>query len=106
MRRSEPEDREDIKAVLEAAHDRQVLDGDSYAMISAALEVANQTVADIMVPRSKMDMLDVSKPLSEVLPDIIDTGHSRSPVYADDRDNRSEERTVANECVIQCRYRW
>src|SRR3546814_1096142 len=34
MRRSEPEDREDIKAVLEAAHDRQVLDGDSYAMRS------------------------------------------------------------------------
>ncbi|HUH60647.1 MAG TPA: transporter associated domain-containing protein [Candidimonas sp.] len=87
MRPSEPEDRDDIKAVLEAAHDRQVLDGDSYAMISGALEVANQTVADIMVPRSKMDMLDVSKPLAEVLPDIIETGHSRFPVYEDDRDN-------------------
>lgn len=87
MRPSEPEDREDIKAVLEAAHDRQVLDGESYAMISGALEVANQTVADIMVPRSKMDMLDISKPLAEVLPEIIETGHSRFPVYEDDRDN-------------------
>src|SRR5690554_2023356 len=87
MRPSEPEDREDIKAVLEAAHDRQVLDGDSYAMISGALEVANQTVADIMVPRSKMDMLDISKPLAEVLPEIIETGHSRFPVYEDDKDN-------------------
>src|SRR5690554_3226653 len=87
MRPSEPEDREDIKAVLEAAHDRQVLDGDSYAMISGALEVANQTVADIMVPRSKMDMLDISRPLSEVLPTIIETGHSRFPVYEGDRDN-------------------
>src|SRR3546814_19628109 len=56
-------------------------------MHSGALEVANQTVADIMVPRSKIDMLDVSKPLSEVLPDIIETGHSRFPVYEDDRDN-------------------
>jgi magnesium and cobalt transporter len=87
MRPSEPEDREDIKAVLEAAHDRQVLDGESYAMISGALEVANQTVADIMVPRSRMDMLDISKPLAEVLPEIIETGHSRFPVYEDDRDN-------------------
>ncbi|MGB3289040.1 MAG: transporter associated domain-containing protein [Burkholderiaceae bacterium] len=87
MRPSEPEDREDIKAVLEAAHDRQVLDGESFAMISGALEVANQTVADIMVPRSKMDMLDISKPLAEVLPEIIETGHSRFPVYEDDRDN-------------------
>src|SRR3546814_18792305 len=56
MRPSEPEDREDIKAVLEAAHDRQVLDVESYAMISGALEVTNQTVADIMVPPSKMDI--------------------------------------------------
>lgn len=87
MRPSEPEDRDDIKTLLEAAHDRQVLDGESFAMISGALEVANQTVADIMIPRSKMDMLDVSKPLAEVLPDIIETGHSRFPVYEDDRDN-------------------
>ncbi|HEY9278427.1 MAG TPA: transporter associated domain-containing protein [Eoetvoesiella sp.] len=85
--RPEPEDREDIKAVLEAAHDRKVLDGEAYAMISGALEVANQTVADIMVPRSKMDMLDISKPLSEILPDIIETGHSRFPIYENDRDN-------------------
>src|SRR3546814_6890400 len=56
-------------------------------MISGALEVANQTVADIMVPRSKMDMLDISKPLAEVLPEIIETGHSRFPVFEDDRDN-------------------
>ena len=85
--RPEPEDREDIKAVLEAAHDRQVLDGESYAMISGALEVANQTVADIMVPRSKMDMLDIGKPLAELLPEIIETGHSRFPIYETDRDN-------------------
>ena len=85
--RPEPEDREDIKAVLEAAHDRQVLDGESYAMISGALEVANQTVADIMVPRSKMDMLDIGKPLAELLPEIIETGHSRFPIYETERDN-------------------
>src|SRR3546814_12182797 len=56
-------------------------------MIAGALEVANQTVADIMVPRSKMDMLDLSKPLAEVLPEIIETGHSRFQVFDDDRDN-------------------
>ncbi len=85
--RPEPEDQDDIKAVLEAAHDRQVLDGDAFTMISGALNVAKQTAADIMVPRSKIDMLDISKPLSELLPEIIETGHSRFPVYEDDRDN-------------------
>jgi len=85
--RPEPEDRDDIKAVIEAARDRQVLDGEAFAMISGALEVADKTAGDIMVPRSRMDMLDISKPLKELLPEIIDTGHSRFPVYENDRDN-------------------
>jgi len=87
MRPAEPEDRDDIKAVLETALHRHVLDADAYAMISGALDVATQTAADIMVPRSKMNMLDISKPLADILPDIIETGHSRFPVYEDDRDN-------------------
>lgn len=85
--RPEPEDREDIKAVLEAAHDRSVLDGDAYSMISGVLNVASQTAGDIMIPRTRMDMLDIRKPLKELLRDIIDTGHSRFPVYEDTRDN-------------------
>lgn len=85
--RPEPENREDIRALLETAHDRHVIDDDSFSMISGALDVANQTAGDIMVPRSKMDMLDISKPLAELLPEIIETGHSRFPIYENDRDN-------------------
>lgn len=87
MRPVEPEDRQDIKDFLEVAHEKKLLDSEVYTMLSGALEVANQTVADIMVPRSRMDMLDISRPLSEVLPEIIETGHSRFPVYEGDRDN-------------------
>ena len=87
MRPVEPEDREDIKDFLDAAHEKNVLDSEVYTMLSGALDVANQTVADIMVPRSKMDMLDIARPLSEILPEIIETGHSRFPVYEGDRDN-------------------
>ncbi|MER1967713.1 transporter associated domain-containing protein [Castellaniella sp. GW247-6E4] len=87
LRPAPPADRKDIKAVLDAAHDQSVLDGESYAMISGALEVADKTVSDIMVPRSRMDLLDVSRPLAELMPDIIETGHSRFPVYENDRDN-------------------
>ncbi|HET8703282.1 MULTISPECIES: HlyC/CorC family transporter [Castellaniella] len=87
LRPAPPADRDDIRAVLEAAHDHSVLDGESYAMISGALAVADKTVADIMVPRSRMDLLDISRPLPELMPAITDTGHSRFPVYEDDRDN-------------------
>jgi magnesium and cobalt transporter len=85
--RPEPEDREDIKALLEAAYERRIIDEDSYAMISGALEVVNLTASDIMVPRSKIDMLDISRPMSELLPEIIETGHSRFPIFENDRDN-------------------
>jgi magnesium and cobalt transporter len=85
--RREPEDREGIKAVLDAARDRELLDAESYSMIKGALAVSERTVADIMVPRSRMDLLDIALPLHQQLALIIDAGHSRFPVYEDDRDN-------------------
>ncbi|MFU1984349.1 HlyC/CorC family transporter [Bordetella hinzii] len=85
--RREPEDREGIKTFLDAAHDRALLDAESYSMIKGALAVSERTVADIMVPRSRMDLLDVSQPLQQLLATIVETAHSRFPVYEDDRDN-------------------
>lgn len=85
--RREPEDREGIKAILDAAHERDLLDAESYAMIKGALAVSERTVGDIMVPRSRMDLLDITQPLPTLLTTVIGTAHSRFPVYEDDRDN-------------------
>lgn len=87
QRRNEPTDREDIKAILEAALERNIIDQEAYTMIVGALDVASKTVSDIMVPRSKMDVLDINAPLAQMLPFIIETGRSRFPVYEEDRDN-------------------
>jgi magnesium and cobalt transporter len=85
--RREPEDREGIKAILEAAHERALLDAESYKMIKGALAVSERTVGDIMVPRPRMDMLDVAQPLPQLLSTVLETAHSRFPVYEGDRDN-------------------
>lgn len=85
--RREPEDREGIKSFLEAAHERNLLDEEAYSMIKGALAVSERTVADIMVPRPRMDLLDIAQPLPQLVATIIETGHSRFPVYEDDRDN-------------------
>lgn len=87
MVRREPEDREGIKAFLEAAHERKLLDSEAYSMIKGALAVSERTVADIMVPRQRMDLLDVAQPLPQLLGVVIETAHSRFPVYENDRDN-------------------
>jgi len=85
--RHEPEDRESIKAALDTAHERRLIDDDAYSMIRGALAVSDQTVWDIMVPRSRMDMLDINQPLSELLAIMLDTAHSRFPVYEGSREN-------------------
>lgn len=85
--RPELNDRDDLKALLQQARAQQVLDAQSYTMLLGALSVADQTAADIMVPSARIDMLDIGKPLAELLPGIIETGHSRFPVYETDRDN-------------------
>jgi len=83
----EPASLDDIRNFLLSAFEQRLLDADVYAVLSATLAVSSKTSGDIMVPRSRMDMLDISKPLSELLPDIIETGHSRFPVFENDRDN-------------------
>ena len=85
--RREPEDREGIMTVLDAARARNLIDSDSYSMLKGALAVSEQTVVDIMVPRARMDLLDVTDSIATLLPDIIETAHSRFPVFEESRDN-------------------
>jgi magnesium and cobalt transporter len=85
--RREPEDREGIMNVLDAARARNLIDSDSYSMLKGALAVSEQTVVDIMVPRGRMDLLDVNESIADLLPDIIETAHSRFPVFEESRDN-------------------
>ena len=85
--RREPEDREDIMAVLDAARSRDLIDPDSYSMLKGALAVSELTATDILVPRSRMDMLDVDDPIAALMPQIVETAHSRFPVFEGSRDN-------------------
>ena len=74
-------------AVLEAARERDLIDADAYSMLKGALAVSEQTAVDVMVPRARMDMLDVSQPISALMPEIIEAAHSRFPVFEGTRDN-------------------
>jgi len=79
--------RDELKDILKEARSQQMLDAQSHTMLLGVLNVVEQTAADIMVPRTRIDMLDLGKPLAELLPVIIETGHSRFPVFETDRDN-------------------
>jgi len=85
--RHEPEDREGIMAVLDAARARNLIDADSFSMLKGALAVSEQTAIDVMVPRARMDLLDASDSIETLMPQIIETAHSRFPVFEGSREN-------------------
>lgn len=56
-------------------------------MIRNVLEFADLTARDVMVPRSKVEAIEISTPLEKVLELVTESGHSRYPVYKDELDN-------------------
>jgi magnesium and cobalt transporter len=83
----EPEDREQLIALLHSAFERKLLDAEALSMIEGVLQVSETQVRDVMIPRSQMDMIDVAESPEKFIPFVIDTAHSRFPVFEDNRDN-------------------
>ena len=82
----EPEDREQLIELLRSAYERQLLDSDALSMIEGVLQVSEMQARDIMIPRAQMDMIDVAESPDKFVPLVIQTNHSRFPVYEGDRD--------------------
>ena len=82
----EPEDREELVALLHSAFERNLLDAEALAMIEGVLEVSELAVRDVMVPRSQMDVVSVDDAVETFLPYVMETAHSRFPVIGDSKD--------------------
>src|SRR5660397_119265 len=76
----EPENRKELLEVLQDARERNLIDADSLSMIEGVFQVSDLCARDIMVPRSQMDVIDITKPISEWMPEAIATAHSRFPI--------------------------
>ena len=83
----EPEDREQLIELLHGAYENQLMDSDSLAMIEGVLQVSEMQVRDIMIPRSQMDVIDITDSPKAFIPHVIETAHSRFPVIEDDKND-------------------
>jgi magnesium and cobalt transporter len=83
----EPEDREELVELLHSAFERHLLDADALAMIEGVLQVGDLQVRDVMIPRSQMDIIDVADEPKDFIPFVIETAHSRFPVFDGSKDN-------------------
>lgn len=83
----EPEDREQLVELLHSAYENHLMDSDSLAMIEGVLQVSEMQVRDIMIPRSQMDVIDITHSPETFIPHVIETAHSRFPVIEDDKND-------------------
>jgi len=83
----EPEDREQLIGILHSAYEHKLLDAEALSMIEGVLQVSETQVRDVMIPRSQMDVIDVAESPAKFIPFVIETAHSRFPVFEDNRDN-------------------
>ncbi len=83
----EPEDREQLITLLHSAFERNLLDSDALSMIEGVIQVSEMKARDIMVPRSKMGIIDVNETPDKFIPFVIETAHSRFPVTEGSEDN-------------------
>ncbi len=56
-------------------------------MLLSVLRMDDLQVQDIMITRTDMACASVESTISQVVDIIIESGHSRIPIYSDDRDN-------------------
>jgi magnesium and cobalt transporter len=83
----EPEDREQLITLLHSAYERNLLDADALSMMEGVIQVSEQQVREIMIPRAQMDVIDISQPPEQFIPFVIEAAHSRFPVTDGDKDN-------------------
>jgi magnesium and cobalt transporter len=83
----EPQDRNELLAVLRDAGTRGLVDPDALSMLEGVLEVGDLQVRDIMIPRAQMVFVRRDDPFAKLLPVVVESGHSRCPVMDEARDD-------------------
>ena len=83
---SEPDSRTELLDILHDAHDRKLIDTECLSMIEGVFRLCESAVRDIMIPRSQMYVIDITRPFSEWIDIVTKSGHSRYPVIEGDNE--------------------
>ncbi len=77
---------QEIKAMIQVGAEENVIERKQKELMDGVLEFNDITAFEAMTPRVRMFCLAESVPLKEALPQIIQEGFSRVPVYRSTRD--------------------
>jgi len=82
-----PDSKAELIKTLADAEQRELIEPESRLMLEGVLRMADMTAGDVMVAAPRMDLLDIEAEYEALLGVVIDTAHSRFPVYEGQRDN-------------------
>lgn len=83
----EPKNRDDLVEFIRDSEQKDVIDPDTREMLEGVINISDERVRDIMIPRSQIVTLKRNQSLDECLDVIIDSAHSRFPVISEDKDH-------------------
>jgi putative hemolysin len=78
---------EELMILVERGSEQGVIEAEEQQMIGAVLELGQQRVHEVMVPRIDISALPVTATLDEMIATIVNDGHSRIPIYDESIDN-------------------
>ncbi|MCJ0761718.1 HlyC/CorC family transporter [Variovorax terrae] len=82
-----PDSRAELIETLAEAEDNQIIGAESRVMLEGVIRMADMTAGDVMVAAPRMDLVNIDAPYDELLHLVIDTAHSRFPVYEGEKEN-------------------
>jgi CBS domain containing-hemolysin-like protein len=77
---------EEIRTIVSEGHREGLLEEEAREMIEGVIELGDAAVSHIMTPRTEINMIHVETPWDEIIENIVDSGHTRVPVYGETRD--------------------
>ena len=82
-----PDSKDELIETLVEAEDNRVINAESRLMLEGVIRMTDMTAGDAMVATPGMDLIDIDAPFDAMLHQVIDTAHSRFPVYESNREN-------------------
>lgn len=82
-----PDSPEELIEALADAEENQVINAESRTMLEGVIRLADMTAGDVMVAAPRMDLVDIASAADDLLNLVIETAHSRFPVYEGEKEN-------------------
>jgi len=82
-----PKSKEMLIEIMGEAEKNSLIGSESRLMMEGVLRISEMRAIDIMVAAPRIDMIDIEMDRDDLFHQVIDIGHSRYPVFEENREN-------------------